>query len=157
MQDITKETIDEKGWLHTGDVCEVTPTLAFKIIDRKKNIFKLQQGEYVDPEKVDNVYSRSGLIEEVFLHGTSSCNYAVAIVVPKKDKLSQIIKHLGVQGDISDAAKTIEVRTQYLAELNDYARKEGVFGFQVAKNIVFELSSFAVRGILTNTMKLIRF
>lgn len=118
-------------------MCEVTPTLAFKIIDRKKNIFKLQQGEYVAPDKVENVYTRSGLVEEVFLHGTSSCNYAVAIVVPKKDKLAQIIKNLGVQGDIPEAAKAISVRTQYLAELNDYARKEGVFGFQVAKNIAF--------------------
>ena len=53
------------------------------------------------------MYARSGLVEEVFLHGTSSCNYAVAIVVPKKDKLAQIIKNLGIQGDIPEAAKAI--------------------------------------------------
>lgn len=44
---------------------------ALKIIDRKKHIFKLAQGEYIAPEKIENIYLRSEPVAQVFVHGES--------------------------------------------------------------------------------------
>lgn len=42
-----------------------------KIIDRKKHIFKLAQGEYIAPEKIENIYVRSNALAQVYVHGDS--------------------------------------------------------------------------------------
>jgi long-chain acyl-CoA synthetase len=55
--DKTAEAFDEDGWFRTGDVALVYPNGSVKIIDRSKNIFKLSQGEYIAPEKVENIFA----------------------------------------------------------------------------------------------------
>lgn len=52
----TAEALSEDGWLYSGDVGMVRPNGSIKIVDRAKNIFKLSQGEYIAPEKLENVF-----------------------------------------------------------------------------------------------------
>lgn len=67
----TAETLDERGWVHTGDIGMILPSGAIKIIDRKKNLFKLSQGEYIAPEKLENAYAEIDIIKQVFIYGDS--------------------------------------------------------------------------------------
>ena len=57
--DKTAEAFDEDGWFKTGDVVQVFENGSVKIIDRSKNIFKLSQGEYIAPEKIENIINLS--------------------------------------------------------------------------------------------------
>lgn len=84
-EQLTKEAITPDGWLKTGDVGMLTAeTNTMKLIDRKKNIFKLSQGEYVASEKVELFYVKSKYVIEAFLHGESLQSFAVCIAVPNK-------------------------------------------------------------------------
>jgi long-chain acyl-CoA synthetase len=78
----TKEAFTEDGWVNSGDVAVILPNGAIKIIDRAKNIFKLSQGEYIAPEKLENIYGEIPKIAQIFVYGDSLKHFLVAVVVP---------------------------------------------------------------------------
>lgn len=87
--DLTKEAIDSNGWVHTGDVGTFTANGCLKIIDRKKNIFKLSQGEYVIPDKIEQKIAQSNYIAQIFVYGDSLQHVLVSIIVPDKPFLEK--------------------------------------------------------------------
>lgn len=61
----------EQPRAHPQHLPSDTQNGTLKIIDRKKHIFKLAQGEYIAPEKIENIYVRSEPVAQVFVHGES--------------------------------------------------------------------------------------
>ena len=81
--ELTADAIDAQGYLSTGDVGVMYPNGTIKILDRSKNIFKLSQGEYVAPEKLENIYIQSNYIAQCMVYGDSLKNCCVAVIVPE--------------------------------------------------------------------------
>eukprot|EP00980_Cylindrotheca_fusiformis_P004633 scaffold991_cov128-Cylindrotheca_fusiformis.AAC.5 len=158
----TKETVDEEGWLHSGDIGLWTTQGQLQIIDRKKNIFKLAQGEYVAPEKIENALIQSILIGQSFVYGDSLQSTLVAIIVPdeeplrsllaSKDNLSSLAK-----GDLNEICQNKEVKKLVVAEILKVAKKTGLQGFEIPRAVHLDAEPFSVEnGLLTPTFKLKR-
>lgn len=81
------------GWFKTGDIATVDKFGKIHIIDRVKNFFKLNQGEYLTPEKIENIYlANNKLLTQLYVHGDSLKNYIVGIAGFDRELLKIFLK-----------------------------------------------------------------
>jgi len=160
----TRETVDDEGWLHTGDVGEIDSCGRFKIIDRIKNIMKLAQGEYVALEKIENAYGTNPLLAQIYVHGESLQDHLIGIVVPDPIQFAILAsKVTGARVTPEDtaaldaASKDARVLSAVLAEMSNDAKKAGLKGFEMIKKIYISLDPFTPENnLLTPTLKIRR-
>ncbi|KAJ2014047.1 medium-chain fatty acid-CoA ligase faa2 [Coemansia sp. S85] len=155
----TKEAMDG-DWLITGDIAQFEEDGNVKIIDRRKNILKLSQGEYVAIEYLETVYSRCQLIQNIFVHGDSLQSKLVAVVVPEPETFLPWARKItgDAQATVAELCGNEQVADELLAELRRLGRESKLQGFEIICSIYCEVEPFDIEGnkLLTSTFKLKR-
>ena len=149
----TRETIDEGGWLHTGDVGEWTSDGTLRIIDRSKHIFKLSQGEYIAPERLEDFYNRSRWVAQMFVDGISSESTVVAIVIPDEEYVRANFK-TPAGTSFEEICKNEKLKEIILKDLQRVAKENKFKYYETVSNIQLhsELMS-QENGLITSTLK----
>nr|XP_012144198.1 PREDICTED: long-chain-fatty-acid--CoA ligase 3 isoform X3 [Megachile rotundata] len=135
LPDKTKEDFfqeDGKQWFRTGDIGEFHSDGSIKIIDRKKDLVKLQLGEYVSLGKVEAELKTCPVVENICVYGDSHKTHTVALVVPNTYYLEEIASNLGYKGKtIEELCCNPEVEKMVLQELIEQAKKCKLERFEI--------------------------
>ena len=108
---------EENGrrWFRTGDIGEFEQDGVLKIIDRKKDLVKLQHGEYVSYGKTESVLKTAPIVENICAYANPDRDFIIAILIPDKNQL----KALNTELSLNEACKDVEVKKQVCSLLKD--------------------------------------
>lgn len=161
----TKKILDKDGWLHSGDVGLIMTDFgnSLKIIDRAKSLFKLSQGEYVAPDKVQTILTNSKYINQIFLYGDSHFSYAVALVYPEIKECIDFLKN-NENGKYTDNYDKFKVEdfcenkmliNEIIKDCDKIGRNNDLKGFELPKKIAIIKEPFSLENnLLTPTLKM---
>ncbi|XP_021358594.1 long-chain-fatty-acid--CoA ligase 1-like [Mizuhopecten yessoensis] len=150
----TSETKDKDGWLHTGDIGEWLPNGALRIIDRKKNIFKLAQGEYVAAEKIENVYMRSEYVAQAFVEGDSLKPYLMGVMVPDIEVVPRWAEKEGLPTSMDELCTCQKLKDLIQQDIINVGKAMGLKTFEQVKDIHLHPEPFSMdNNLLTPTFK----
>eukprot|EP00079_Xenopus_tropicalis_P038689 XP_017952460.1 PREDICTED: long-chain-fatty-acid--CoA ligase 4-like [Xenopus tropicalis] len=115
--------VDANGqrWFCTGDIGEFHPDGCLQIIDRKKDLVKLQAGEYVSLGKVEAALKNCPLIDNICAYANSFQSYVISFVVPNQKKLTSLAEQKGIDGTWEDICNNPEMETEVLREIKEVA------------------------------------
>ncbi|CAN1130713.1 Long chain acyl-CoA synthetase 9, chloroplastic [Linum perenne] len=152
--------VDERGmrWFYTGDVGQFHADGCLEIIDRKKDIVKLQHGEYVSLGKVEAVLNVCPYVDNLMLHADPFHSYCVAIIVPSQSSLEEWAAKQGISySDFSDLCDKTETVKEVQASLVKEAKKAKLEKFEIPAKIKLLSNPWTPEsGLVTAALKIKR-
>ncbi|TQM26283.1 carboxylic acid reductase [Nocardia bhagyanarayanae] len=141
--DLDAEIFDADGFYRTGDIVAELGPDRLVYVDRRNNVLKLSQGEFVTVAKLEAVFAGSPLVRQIFVHGSSERAYLLAVIVPTDEALNR--------WEGADLAAALSESLQQVAkdaELNSY---------EIPRDFLIETEPFsAANGLLSGIGKLLR-
>jgi long-chain acyl-CoA synthetase len=153
--ELTREVIDEEGWLHTGDIGVLLEGRYLKITDRKKEMFKLSSGKYVAPQVIENKLKESNFIEQVMVIGENQ-KFASAIISPDFNFLHNWAMRHGIEfRDNMELIQKPQVVERYQKVVNEMNKQLGQTE-QIKRFRIVQEEWSPATGELSPTLKLKR-
>ena len=149
--ELTRETIDKDGWLHTGDVGYMDDDGYLYVNSRKKEIFKTSTGEYVNAVFIEQELSKNRYVEFAVIFANNR-QYVTALLFVDKDKyMARKEKKLSIEEYYNRSTILYEIE-KHIKKLNEKLSKtEKVIKYKLITN---DISIEA--GELTPSMKICR-
>ena len=152
-----EKAFDEDGYFHTGDVGRIFPQYGngLKIVDRVKEIFKLSQGEYIIPVKLESVYAKSNYVSQIMIYGNSSMNNIIGIICPEKKHCAEA---LGISvEELEKDEENEKLKKLLVDDLLILATDAHFNGLEKVKYVIITFEGFTVENTcMTPTMKIVR-
>lgn len=126
LEEATKEAfyVDEEGtrWYRTGDIGEFLPNGNLKIIDRKKDLVKLQNGEYISLGKVESKLKSNPYTDNFCVYANSNHNYVVALGPANEQAIRALAQQL--VDEANSSSPTMAVKNEERRNLMRMSEKE---------------------------------
>ncbi|MGH7608084.1 MAG: AMP-dependent synthetase/ligase, partial [Gemmatimonadales bacterium] len=155
LPEATRETVDEQGWLHTGDIGELDSDGYLKITDRKKELIKTAGGKYIAPQPIEGLVKRNKFVANAVVYGDRR-KFPIVLVVPNFDTLERWAKERNLSYAsraelIGLADVQAKVEREVMGSLRDLAK------FEAPKKVLLLEHDFTIEaGELTPTLKVKR-
>ncbi|CAB4252654.1 similar to Saccharomyces cerevisiae YOR317W FAA1 Long chain fatty acyl-CoA synthetase, activates imported fatty acids with a preference for C12:0-C16:0 chain lengths [Maudiozyma barnettii] len=156
----TAKALTADGWFKTGDIAEWTANGHLKIIDRKKNLVKTMNGEYIALEKLESLYRSNKYVMNICCYADQTKVKAVGIIVPVFPQLAKLAISLGImkQGeDVEQYVHNPKLANAVLADMLKTGRSQGLNGIELLQGVVlFDDEWTPENGFVTSAQKLKR-
>ncbi|XP_056296526.1 long-chain-fatty-acid--CoA ligase 3a [Pseudoliparis swirei] len=150
---------DEDGqrWFCTGDVGEFHGDGCLKIIDRKKDLVKLQAGEYVSLGKVESMLKNCPLVDNICAYANSDEAYVIGFVVPNQKQLLALAEQYGIRGPCEELCGSAAMEELVLKVLTETATAAQLERFETPRKICLSPDPWTPEtGLVTDAFKLKR-
>ena len=140
---------DDDGFLHTGDIVEEREPDHVVLIDRRKDVLKLAQAEFVAVGPLGALFEgASPVLHQTYIYGNSSKAYVLAVVVPDAEEVST---------RLGPAAGEMQVKNLIREEFQRVAEENQLKPFEVPRDFIIETEPFSRgNGLLSSVDKRLR-
>ncbi|XP_016366602.1 long-chain-fatty-acid--CoA ligase 4-like [Sinocyclocheilus rhinocerous] len=150
---------DENGqrWFCTGDIGEMHPDGCLQIVDRKKDLVKLQAGEYVSLGKVESALKNCSLIDNICAYANSDQNYVISFIVPNQKNLTALANQKGIEGTWEEICNHPVMEREVLREIKEVATSIKLQRFEIPVMVHLSPEPWTPEtGLVTDAFKLKR-